>query len=155
MVENMRVYLSGPISDVPDDGRMWRSWAERRFDDVDWVNPLDTIECAERDLVVVETSGEKDTILSENPDATVYTANEIVEPQKRMILESDGVLARFNTAVKMTGTPMEIIFAYENGIPVVVWTAESDPDAWLLGNTDYITTNIADAVNWFRDELPD
>jgi len=68
---------------------------------------------------------------------------ELVENDKRLIDESDGILLGY-TAVRSIGTPMEVMYAREREMPVAIWirddTDMEDLSPWYQYHATAITT---------------
>jgi len=78
--------------------------------------------------------------------------NLIVEMDKRLILESDIFVAFIK---KFTcGTIMEILFAYENNIPIYVINSNSIflQDIWLSYHTNIFFNNINECFEYIREK---
>lgn len=67
----------------------------------------------------------------------------LVKRDKACILSSDIVLAY--CPKPSWGTGMELIFAHENGIWVVVITEDPDPSPWLLAHSDSLVGTFEEA----------
>lgn len=120
------IYLCGPINGCSDDeANGWRGevkgWAQRNF--------LRTLDPMRRDY--------------RNSEHLDY--REIVELDKRDVLASDVVLVRYERP--SVGTSMEVLFAWENRIPVVLWCV-GDPavSPWLLYHSTAIGFSWVDCV---------
>jgi nucleoside 2-deoxyribosyltransferase len=110
------LYLAGPINACTDHvANGWRnqvidwhrSFGRHRI--IELRNPMD------RDYRGIEGS----------------CAAEIVELDKRDIRESDVMLVRW--LKPSVGTSMEILYAYERDIPVILWLeSRSDVSPWLI-----------------------
>jgi len=116
------IYVAGPINGCTDsECKDWRSEVAQHYPNI--IDPMD------RDYRGRETESYK----------------EIVELDKEDILKSNVVLVRY--VKPSVGTSMEIIFAWQNQIPVVVWT---EPDVfispWLMYHSRFITYTLEDAL---------
>lgn len=120
----MRVYLAGPILHSHDDGTTWRNTVTDSNVDVEWVNPLDSVD---------ESDGVTDA----------ETAREIVRSDKDDIRTCDCLLVKWEM-IPTAGTPMEILFAYRHRIPVLtVWSgADEDLSPWVR----YHSTEVVDSI---------
>lgn len=107
----MMVYLSGPIADCTDEeAGAWRDYATQRFGADKVFDPF-----KQRDFR--KNSEGNETL--------------IVEGDKADILASTLVLA--NCWKTATGTCMEIMFAYDHNIPVVIVVPPNKtPSPWLV-----------------------
>jgi len=104
----MKVYLCGPIQGCTDaEANDWRTAVKQRFSQA--VDPM------RRDYRGKQLSNYR----------------EIVDLDKRDIRGSDALLVKYDKP--SVGTSMEVMYAWERGIPVVVWC---DPGVvlspWLL-----------------------
>lgn len=130
------IYLAGPISACPDGGA-WREEVQSYFgDDYDFRDPLAKYDVPADDLMVVEGVSDPDT-------PHTVGIEEIVAGDKRLIDESDGLLVGY-TDVQSVGTPMEVLYARERGLPVAIWVRDSTEfDAlspWYRVHATAITT---------------
>ena len=70
-----------------------------------------------------------------------------------MLRESDGVLVGYSRE-RQIGTPMEVMWAFEHGTPVVVWirdeTLYSELSPWYRYHADAVTTSRSEAVSLLR-----
>ena len=126
MPRKLRPYLAGPIAGCTDDEAAgWRDAVTEHFRKA--INPM----C--RDY--------------RQGDALAHQ-REIVELDKRDILRSDCVVVRWDHTKAMTGTTMEVIFAWENRVPVVLWI---DPKAtlspWLAYHSTFIVHSFVDVID--------
>lgn len=73
---------------------------------------------------------------------------EVVEKDKQLIIDSDIVVAYIHSP--SWGTPMEIIYAYENGIPVYVINSNRDhtENFWVKYHTTKFFDNINDCFDY-------
>jgi nucleoside 2-deoxyribosyltransferase len=107
------VYLAGPINEVTEENtRSWREIASEMLSlyDIKTLNPLRG---------------------KENYKAILYTPSEIVVRDKQDIKNSDLVLANMSVKTPLIGTSMEIGYAWEHGIPVVVWSDWAHEHYWI------------------------
>lgn len=129
------VYLSGPIEHHPDNGVEWRERIPEAYPSFDYLNPLD--------------SYSPDDVHKEN-----VTARDIVENDKRMILDSDALLVQWPEGIEKCGTPMEILYAFNQGLEVAVWYIGSEPyEKWLQYHSHIITSNLEDCLNYLEVTL--
>lgn len=116
----MRIYLSGPMQHDETEGRGWREIPMLLDDEIDWVSPWD-----------------------KHPEGTTsreareeHSDEWIMETDRQMIRESDGVLVFHNPDIQSFGTAREVEYAVrELGKPIVV-VSEAAGDrhgrsAWL------------------------
>lgn len=100
------VYMAGPIHHTDgDDASNWRDRTKEAVDWFDWCDPLDHADCK---------AGE--------------AGEEVVEVDKELLEECDGVLVGW-TGDLTVGTSMEILLAWQQGIPIVVWWRPNDKAA--------------------------
>lgn len=119
------IYLTGAVSSW-DDPWEWHRDIKNEYEDHSFVNPF-----------LLNKYGIGDDEVYDNPD-------EVVEPARDKIAEVDGVFVRYDDEANLMGTAMEILYAYQEGIPVVVWNvSESDRrvSPWLLFHTRYVGTD--------------
>ena len=105
------LYLAGPVAHVDDHGVGWRETVAETAHSFETANPLDKYNVGLDDLAIVHDG--------ESGDGEVTPA-EIVTNDKRLIDESDAILVGYE-AVRMTGTPMEVQYAFGTPKPVVLW----------------------------------
>jgi len=107
------VYLAGAVQDHPDPVE-WREEVIERFSDrVAFKNPLGRYDCAPDELTVLP--GHQDG----GDPATVGVAD-IVETDKELLDDSDAVFVGYERSHASAGTPMEVLHAYERGLPVAL-----------------------------------
>lgn len=119
----MRVYLAGPINGCSDsEAKDWRETL-KVLDQFIWIDPM------ERDYRGVE--------------AVKY--REVVDLDKRDILSCDVIVVMF--AKPSVGTSMEILFAWENGIPVILIDQSKGPlSPWLIYHSTSIVNSLEEAM---------
>jgi nucleoside 2-deoxyribosyltransferase len=146
------LYLAGPVAALEDGGASWRDALVDAYADADvaFSNPLDHLNAPAEDV---------DIVPHESDDPSEVTPDEIVENDKEMLRESDGVLVGYSREHQI-GTPMEVMWAFEHGIPAVVWirdeTLYSELSPWYRYHADAVTTSRSGAVEKLRlavDEL--
>lgn len=116
MNKRKNVYLSGPIENESNPN-IWRKELEEEFPVYNFYNPCDE-EYDNKHHMVIE--------------------------QLRIVALSDFVLVNYVHDTETWGTPMEILWAYIKGIPIIVWTIENDekiPD-YLDIFSDYIHEDV-------------
>ena len=145
----LKVYLAGPIQHADDNGVSWREEIKQEFSDseyLEWLDPLDKYNSATDAQYVPRSEWDEYDDLQ-----NLVTAEEIVEPDKEMIDESDAMLVGWSE-VPACGTPMEVMYQYmlneitETHKPIVVWwrdadDAESHISPWM----EYHSTDIEDS----------
>lgn len=137
MSEKPSVYLAGPVKEAENNGRVWRDDIKLTIGWADWIDPLEKYDIGD----------------ACDPD---ITDEEIVANDLDMIDEADGMLVYFRESVETMGTPMEIFYAHQQGIPVsVYWGPDTIVSPWLQTFADYVTGVASDAVAWLEQELTD
>lgn len=125
-----KVYLGGPIADRTDDECVaWRLTMLLIFP-----NAIDPIR---RDY--------------RGRESECY--REVVELDKRDILAADVLLVKYDGRPSV-GTSMEILFAWEHHIPIVLvapMTAKLSP--WLLYHCTKIVSSLDAAADWIKKEI--
>lgn len=119
----MRVYLAGPINGCSDsEAKDWRE-ALKVLPQFTWVDPM------KRDYRGVET----------------VKYREVVDLDKRDILGCDVIIVMF--AKPSVGTSMEVLFAWENGIPVILIDQSNGPlSPWLMYHSTSIVKSLEEAM---------
>lgn len=133
------IYLAGPVGAVEDGGAGWREEVADFFaDEYDFRDPLAKYNVPADDLTVVEGH-------SDPEDPATVGVDELVEADKTLLRESDGVLVGY-TAVQSIGTPMEVMWAREREYPVAVWVRDETPlddlSPWYRYHATAQTTNV-------------
>lgn len=122
------IYLAGPITGVGDSARGWRANA---------IQMLEAYGFKAIDPLVVE--------------AATITPSAVVELDYAWISKSSGIIARVDTP--SWGTAMELVYAYNKGIPVVAWGDVSHVSPWLLFHTSIIKPTLTEAVDHLKEIL--
>lgn len=124
----MKVYLAGPIYGCGDaDCKDWRAAARAALDarGITYRDPMD------RDY--------------RGREHEPGIAEEIVLGDKRDIIDCDALLVYFDHP--SVGTSMEVLFAYDNARPVVVWnTTGRALSPWLTYHASAVVSSLAAAV---------
>lgn len=122
------VYLCGPINGRSDDDcRNWREEAKN------WL-------LSYRDPMVRDYRGR---------ELEPGIAAEIVENDKLDIGECDALLVYYDAP--SVGTAMEILYAYEREIPVVVINKSAKPlSPWLIYHATEIVDTLDKAIEWLK-----
>lgn len=117
------LYLCGPINGCTDaEANDWRTYVKGR-----WAGP--TLDPMRRDYRGREHEA----------------VREIVELDKADVLASGIVLA--NCPKPSAGTSMEILFAWENGVPVVAVVPEGAPvSPWIRYHSAHVVHSLSDAL---------
>ena len=141
------IYLAGPVASLEDGGASWRQDLVDEYaedDDVHFENPVAKYNVP---------AGDVDIVPSESDDPGEVTPGEIVEADKSMLRESDGVLVGYSD-VQSIGTPMEVMWAHERDVPVVIWirddTLYGELSPWYRYHADAVTTSRLEAVSLLR-----
>lgn len=118
-----RIYLAGPINDCTDEEACnWREWFIRQ-------TAFDCVDPMVRDYRGREHESYR----------------EIVELDKRDIRSVDIVVVMF--IKPSVGTSMEVLFAFTEGIPVIVIDESAKPvSPWLRYHTTAIVSSKAECV---------
>jgi len=120
-----KVYLAGAINKMSDaDCKDWRLEAIKKLSSLGFgaLNPMD------RDY--------------RGQEKTAY--KEIVELDKKDICHSAYVLV--NYLKPSVGTSMEILYAWEEDIPVVLFTSAENISPWLLYHSTKIVKTLDEAI---------
>jgi len=129
---NKTVYLAGAIDRVsPEFAMSWRQEATKRLGVAGY-------------QVLDPTQDKK----LEHPDVntTLYTPEQIVETDKQLINRSTIVLAEVSrTDIPYIGTSMEIYFAWERAIPVIVWGGSRS--YWIRYHATKIFDTLGEALD--------
>ena len=141
------IYLAGPVASLDDGGASWReeiTEAHAEDDTVHFENPVAKYNVPAGDVEIVEV---------DTDDPSEVTPGEIVEADKSMLRESDGVLVGYSD-VQSIGTPMEVMWAHERDVPVVIWirdeTLYGELSPWYRYHADAVTTSRSEAVSLLR-----
>ena len=137
------VYLAGPVQHVDRGGADWRTEvAEFYADEYDFRDPLSKYNIPADDLVVVDGISNPD-----NP--TTGGVDEIVERDKGLINESDGLLVGYS-AVRSIGTPMEVMYARDRDYPVALWVRDGTDfetlSPWYRYHATAVTNDVGMAL---------
>lgn len=138
MMSMPKVYLSGPMQHLEDEGRSWRQDVKREYPGIEWLDPLD--------------KGIEDE-KPEDPDfwADYELSQDLMDADKDMIDEADAVLLYRSGDVASHGGGREHEYAVQNGIPVFVWTTVDDPSPCLVADTVEVKGSVEKAVNALLD----
>lgn len=145
------VYLAGPVGAYDDGGAEWRNEVTESFgDEYDFRDPLSKYNAPARNLELVDGHSNPD-----NP-VTVGIA-ELVESDKELLSESDGVLVGY-TAVRSIGTPMEVMWAHERDYPIAIWVRDDtefdDLSPWYQYHATAITTEPGMGLSHIERQTP-
>jgi len=145
------IYLAGPVAAYDDGGAKWRDRIIDEFGDrFEFRNPLDKYNVPVEDLTIVDGAG--------SSADSVVSVTELVETDKELLQESDGVLVGYSD-VQSVGTPMEVMWAFERDMPVAVWTRDAtaldDLSPWYRYHAGERTNDVEMALwhLWDQAEL--
>lgn len=125
---NPLVYLAGPINGCTDDECMgWRETAKQLL-----------------------KLGTKDPMDRDYRGSEEMSVNELVDGDKQDIAKCVWLLA--NCPKPSYGTPMEILFAYERGVKVVVVVPEGRVSPWLTYHAREVFHTIEDACEYINNQ---
>ena len=122
------IYLAGPITGVGDDARGWRSNA---------IPMLEEHGFTAIDPLVVE--------------AATITPAAVVQLDYAWISKSVGIIARVDRP--SWGTAMELVYAFNQGIPVVAWGDVPHVSPWLLHHITTLKPTLVEAIEHLREIL--
>jgi len=138
-----RVYLSGPVEDTPDEGAEWRDMVKEFSDDFDWVDP--TIPFKGTTILPADRGG---------LDKGNMTDEDLIRMQLDMMAQCDAVLVGWRLECHTSGTPMEMVYAKNMGLPVVTHTQNIlDTPKWTRGHSDYVGTDIKECLDYLKEQL--
>lgn len=145
MSGSVTVYLAGPVQHVNDHGTGWRDRVVESYSDgFDLLDPLDKYHVPVDNLTLTSVSTDADDEVS---------VGEIVTSDKAMIDDADAVLVRW-MKVPSCGTPMEVLYAYERDIPVVVCDlSEGRISPWMEHHATHLTDSLEEALSWVRTHV--
>lgn len=121
------VYLAGPIQHAQDRGKGWRARVKDEYDECSWVDPFDKYDTTDP--------------LAE------WTEEDIVEDDLAMIDSCQALLVHWEE-VPTCGTPMEMRYAYERDIFIVVQTTvpQDELSPWLTYHASMMFETFDEAV---------
>ncbi|MFO7745651.1 MAG: hypothetical protein R6V36_09735 [Psychroflexus sp.] len=128
------VYLAGPIAHS-DTAASWREAVAQDLPaGVEARDPLARFDARPSEIPIVDGKVA--------PMADAVSVADIVETDKHLLAESDGVLVGFES-VRSAGTPMEVMWAHEREMPIVVWVRDGTPidtiSPWYRYHADVLT----------------
>lgn len=137
MTDMPTVYLAGPIRKHPDGGKMWRDTIIDQYGRYfDFRNPLDRYDVPNDDLTVIDEEPPKN-------DDSIISVDQIVDGDKADIHASDGLFVGYFDVMSI-GTPMEVMFAHDRDMPVVLCVMDEtnpvDLSPWYRHHVDSIAT---------------
>jgi len=129
------IYLAGAIDCVsPTFATSWRQTATSRLTAVGY-------------SILDPTAGKDLT----HPDVntTLYTPAQIVETDKAMIESANIILAEISRLdIPYVGTSMEILYAWERGIPVMVWGGTKS--YWIRYHAKHVFEGLHEAIEYLE-----
>lgn len=132
------VYLAGPMHDTEGHGKAWRALVRQDYSSFEWRDPWDKYD----DSKSYEECYEE------------WSAERIVQADLDLIDESEAVLAYWDYEANTCGTPMELLYAHQNGLIVVIVTSDCrDPPKWLIYVSDAIAESFDEGVRELREIL--
>lgn len=127
----MKVYLSGPLIGQTDSVRgNWRETAKWHLGAENCVDPL------RRDYRGVERENYREIVVLDK-------------------LDIDGCdVLLVSAQPPSAGTAMEVFYAWEAGIPVVVFSAQEEPlSAWMIYHSTVVVENLSEAIAWISRHI--
>jgi len=132
------VYLAGPIDGCTHDEMWeWRIYAKKLLHPLQCFNPC-------KRMFNIPAAGRTEA------------AKQIVTLDKAEIAASDALLVWYNQPAagsKMTGSTMEIIYAFERGKLVVVVSSEKTISPWIDYHSHVIFSDIEPAAKYIKNFL--
>lgn len=141
-LKDLRVYLAGPIDHADDDGKGWRTSAEKWFEkrNVFVFNPCNKPVTYQK---YKEIDEEKTKMMALKASGRFYELaqrmKEIVHVDLRMVDVSDFVVVYLNPEIGMFGTIHELINSLHQRKPtlVVIEGGKTKAPNWLFGIMDF------------------
>lgn len=115
-----KVYLSGPVEKA-DDPETWRTRMVENFENIEFFNPVE---------------------MGLDPWEDRY---QLVWEQLATIRNCDYLFVNYIPGVETYGTPMEMMWAFINNVPVITWS-DVDPEdmpVYAVMFSDYINDRLA------------
>jgi hypothetical protein len=134
------VYLSGPMKEEPEEGKVWRDGIKEKYsDEFKFLDPYNSFDPNSGRIVLDSNfDGSEEEIM----------VSELVETDKNMICGSEYMFVGFSNVISR-GTAMEIIFAYHHNIPVFLWD-RTDEDyslsPWVIYHTVFRSTDKDEVI---------
>jgi hypothetical protein len=100
---NKRIHVTGALG-TSDDPFAWMDELNEAFDEHEFVNAFE--------LNDAELGADE---VWENPEMVIGPAKEHIRD------DADGLLARWEDGTDIPGTDMEILYAFQYDVPVVIW----------------------------------
>lgn len=148
-MEAPTIYLAGPVGHAPDASEWREKVTDYYSDHYEFRNPLDRFDVPAEDLDVVDGTSNPD-----NPGTV--GVDEIVETDKQLLDESDGVLLGYKRVISI-GSPMEVMWARERDLPVALWirddTKFDELSPWYRYHATALTTDLGMALRHIEDEV--
>jgi nucleoside 2-deoxyribosyltransferase len=125
-------YCAGPIGQTSiKDANVWREYVKEYF--------LNNNQCVD---VRNPLRGKKEE------ERVNYVDTEIVQRDKKDINESDFIIVYWPTKCTSNGTAMEIIYAFERGIPVIFIGEWAKNDIWIRYHSTKIFNTLDNALDY-------
>lgn len=144
MTNKRKVYLSGPVRKVDDNGETWRNEIIDKYGDfIDFINPLDYFSPETHEIY--NGQGKPQCPLKE----TVHP-HEYVSKDKQSIEESDAVLVGISEDIAR-GTMMECMYAFTQDKPLYIWKIDGQEESgWLYHHANFMSSNMRKTVKAVR-----
>lgn len=127
MIDNKKLYLSGPIDGCTDEECFgWRNHFKKIW-------PGKTLDPTIRDFRGLN-----------------HDFKYIVEMDKFDIQHADGLVVNFSK--HSAGTPMEIMYAWSLGKPIAIWNSSDEQlSPWHIYHSHFQCEYIEKAAEWFEN----
>jgi hypothetical protein len=140
----MLVYLGGPIDSVSGEYQNWKNECKETFKEygISCIDPAGTFTYAK----------------SENARDRKETAQKLIKINEHNLLNSDVAIIRLSRNVSSIGTPIELLFCKENGIPhVVIFDGQIEDllPAYIEGIADVVVYSLRDGIEWVINFVAD
>jgi len=132
IMKNPLIYLSGTIDGIPEqETKLWRNYVKLAYPEYRYHDPAKRI------------------FKKFHPNAA-----EVVEPDKKEILESDIILVYYTRS--SAGTLMEIMFSYEHKKPVILVnaTGKEELSPWIRYHSTQVYMTIEYAMEYILEHYP-
>lgn len=149
------IYQAGSVHHADDGGHGWRDELQERYPHLVWVNPLDKYDGNANDVVIMRENSPRGHVVPSEKE--LVSSADIVESDKSLIDECDAVLVGWSPSVPACGTPMEVLYAWQNDIPVISWIREDvsfeEISPWLDYHSGFMTSDIEEAVEYIGENV--
>jgi len=158
-----KVYLAGPIQHADDGGHGWRDKVIDDYRTCQYLNPLDFFDGGE-DKATILPEEEAEDYEAENGEF-VITDEELVEKDKRMVHEADGLIIGFPEKVPSWGTPQEQSESWthptnpaeaEPKKPIVVWHGHipaEELSPWIRYHATFYSRSLTECMEYLEVAL--